>query len=376
MWATNSSNLPLVSFLLSHGADLEARSLRGTTCEDFILSSSRETQAESEELSAFAGPSSRPSLGLDGGLGGPKSPHTSDRELIAETFYEYQQVVKERMKRSPLMRAHKHSASTSSLASSSWLPGSPSKVPSSLSMPHPPSPPEGSVNALSSLASPAGSRAHSRTASHGFAGGHSRTSSLATTTRRLLGRSERVQLAEQELRARELAEGRRRALLDTAVMLEVEYGCLVGNAPDVAPELGAPQPAASGRKGKAPSPVHSGLASGCGAVEVGTDPLSADFNWNQVRADQMLVIGMQDLAPLLDMLITNVKPVRAPWTARAAPANVIFLCARYACSFGDEELLEELILGAIDRIEGCIYVRSIRSQACIWRELTFSYVAD
>ncbi len=69
----------------------------------------------------------------------------------------------------------------------------------------------------------------------------------------------------------------------------------------------------------------------------------------------MLVFGNTDIEPLLGMLITNMKPVRAPWTSRAAPANIVFLCARYACFLQDEDLLEELFLSAIDRIEGVIY---------------------
>uniref|UniRef100_V5F0X0 Dilute domain-containing protein n=1 Tax=Kalmanozyma brasiliensis (strain GHG001) TaxID=1365824 RepID=V5F0X0_KALBG len=108
------------------------------------------------------------------------------------------------------------------------------------------------------------------------------------------------------------------------------------------------------RRGAAKT-VHADLASGCGAAEVGADLLSVEFDWKRVRHDQMLVFGSNDLEPLLGMLISNMKPVRAPWTSRAAPANVVFLCARYACFLHDEDLLEELFLGVIDRIEGVIY---------------------
>ncbi|PWN49709.1 hypothetical protein IE53DRAFT_369537 [Violaceomyces palustris] len=351
MWATNSSNLPLVSFLLSHGADVEARSLKGTSCEDFILSAAPDaaTSGAFNSANLAAGPS-RPYHGL-------RSPYASDRELIADMIYEHQQtVLREQANRH---RREVSSNSAPGLAPAFKLGSSPLKGPSMVrpqdesEIHH-----ESALGPLSSaFASPV--KGHSRSESQSFFSTHSRQSSSMTASRRLVGRSERTHLAEQELKSRELAEGRRRALLDIAVMLEVEYATLIGEPPaspsPLSPTMHSNRLSRKGKSTAAQKAVHSGLASGCGAAEVGGDILSVEFDWEQVRSDQMLVFGLSDLAPLLEMMISDAKPYRAPWTSRAAPANVIFLCARYACSLEDEELLEELILGAIDRIEGSIY---------------------
>ena len=324
MWATNSSNLTLVSFLLSHGADVEARSSKGTSCEDFILSAAPD---------AAKSPDPALSASITVGAGPSRSPHTDssqqqkDKDHIADLIYEHQRM------------ALSQQTNTQRLRNLSF--SSPPSTPDRQSSPR--------KSALPLLESTPGA------SSSGFRPGHSRTSSQITASRRLVGRSERVQLAERELKSREVAEGRKRALLDIAVMLELNYANLVGEQVQLQETPSAPTTTSSSRRRRAPKVVSLGLASGCGAAEVGADILSVEFDWNTVRSDQMLVFGMSDLQALLDLIITDVKPLRAPWTSRAAPANVLFLCARYACFFGDEDLLEELILGAIDRIEGSIY---------------------
>ncbi|KAN0063048.1 hypothetical protein ACQY0O_004211 [Thecaphora frezii] len=320
MWATNSSNLTLTAFLLEHGADVEARSSKGTSCEDFILSAAPDA-AGTQQL---------------GGAGGQVQ-----REQLADIIYEHQRFAAMQGSVTQKLRDLSFSSPTASTRSrrTSSITAGGTLLPSM---------------DLAATWSGAG-QPHSRASSFStFKPGHSRTSSQLTTSRRLVGRAERAQIADQELRAREVAESRKRALLDIAVMLEIDYVALVGEPVSSAPEAPAPTSRATRRKG-APRAKPPALATGCGAIEVGSDLLSVEFDWSRVRSDQMLVFGLHDLTPLLDRMITHIKPLRAPWISRAAPANVFFLCARYACSLNDEELLEELFLGAVDRIEGSIY---------------------
>jgi len=426
MWAVNSSNLPLVSFLLSHGADLEARSKSGTNCEAFILSSSTPT----DQIGSTSSGLSKSFLGVLDAAGQtrfnnantPQSPHTSDKELIADMIYEFGQVlVKERIKRNHQSNGPISNSPTpgrGSLAAlyqrgSSLNSNPPSPSPNSLSMSPTkkystgmdfgnsalsPPPPSSTSNAFSKSPQNSLSRKHSRSASHSVSNNfnsissssstsksHNRHSSLSIPnhqinptsssslgSRRLLGRNEKVRLAEEELRERELGEGRRRALLDIAITLEVDYSTLIGEPPivDQTSESGGVGGKPSTRGGNGDSrtrrkqgqsqqkSVHSGLASGSGASEVGSDALSLSFDFDSkspASLSQVLVVCPNDLPALFELLISNVKPVRAPWVNRTKPANVLFLASRWACLTKDADLLEDLILGALDRIQEEIY---------------------
>ena len=325
MWAINSSNLPLASFLLSRGADIDAKSTKGTTCEDFILSAAPEA-ATSLPLAAHPAPSTS------------AAPASTEHQAIADLIYEHQRSISvqqsaaQRLNNLFLDNSPDRNKSTSTDAGRQSNNASPSQTQSPLPPP---------------TTSP-------------FKPRHSRTGSQLTQ-RRLVGRYERAHLAEQKNRQKELSDSRKNALVDIATLLELDLDALMGEpiAADSPPTDDHPDPssifARRRRRGATGKVSHADLASGCGAAEVGADVLSVEFDWKKVRNDQMLVFGTADLGPLLSMLITNMKPFRAPWTSRAAPANVLFLCARYACFLQDEDLLEELFLGAIDRIEGVIY---------------------
>lgn len=80
------------------------------------------------------------------------------------------------------------------------------------------------------------------------------------------------------------------------------------------------------------------------------------FEWDSCPPDQMLVFAIDELDSIFDVIITKMKPVRTK-SQRTIPANVIFLCARFAQYFGSTEMLEELFLGAIERIEMAVHVR-------------------
>lgn len=330
MWAINSSNLPLASFLLSRGADVDAKSTKGTTCEDFILSAAPEaafsTPAGAEQAVTASSSKSAP----------------TEQQAIADLIYEHQRYIS--VQQSAAQRLN-----------SLFLDNSPDRQ-------QPPSLVDS--DRQSSSASPTRSSRPSTSASptKSFRPGHSRTGSQLTQ-RRLVGRYERAHLAEQKNRLKELSDTRKSALADIATLLELDLHALIGEpseaeaffSPHTDERAGPSATFARRRRRGTAKTAHSDLASGCGAAEVGADLLSVEFDWKRVRNDQMLVFGSNDIEPLLGMLITNIKPVRAPWTSRAAPANVLFLCARYACFLQDEDLLEELFLGAIDRIEGAIY---------------------
>ncbi|KAH9810393.1 hypothetical protein DFH28DRAFT_985825 [Melampsora americana] len=83
---------------------------------------------------------------------------------------------------------------------------------------------------------------------------------------------------------------------------------------------------------------------------------SEKFDWDQCLPDQMLVCSIDELPILFDAVITSIDPQRSR-SDRFVPANVIFLCARFAAHFGTEDLLEELILGALDQIEDVVLAR-------------------
>ena len=332
MWAINSSNLPLASFLLSRGADVDAKSSKGTTCEDFILSAAPE-----------AGTSKLPTPGQSEFTPFGK-PASTEQEAIADLIYEHQRYIS--VQQSAAQRLN-----------SLYLDSSPDR--------RQPSPTQTGMESdrQSNNASPTRAPRSSLPSSSPFKPGHSRTSSQLTQ-RRLVGRYERAHLVEQRNRQKELSDTRKGALADIATLLELDLDALMGepstadaaSAGAVDDQAGSSSTFARRRRGAAAArTAHADLATGCGAAEVGADLLSVEFDWKSVRSDQMLVFGNADLEPLLSMLITNMKPVRAPWTSRAAPANVLFLCARYACFLQDEDLLEELFLSAIDRIEGVIY---------------------
>ncbi|GAA5856383.1 hypothetical protein JCM8547_008716 [Rhodosporidiobolus lusitaniae] len=104
-----------------------------------------------------------------------------------------------------------------------------------------------------------------------------------------------------------------------------------------------------------------GLEEGRPALEDDDPPSDEEgvrhpFVWDRCLPDQMLVFALSDLPILFDVIITTIKPVRAR-KFRVIPANVVFLCARFAHYFGNEEMLEELLIGAMERIEMAVHDR-------------------
>lgn len=69
----------------------------------------------------------------------------------------------------------------------------------------------------------------------------------------------------------------------------------------------------------------------------------------------MLVCSTEELPALFEMVITRAKPNRVR-KFRMVPANVVFLCARFAHYYGTQDLLREVCLGATERIETAVHV--------------------
>ncbi|KAF5020087.1 hypothetical protein F66182_7893 [Fusarium sp. NRRL 66182] len=74
-----------------------------------------------------------------------------------------------------------------------------------------------------------------------------------------------------------------------------------------------------------------------------------EFDWNRCLHDQMFVFQEHELERILDIVITNMTPQRSP-TQKPVPANMIFLSARYAHYHSSPELLERLLVSAMDYI--------------------------
>src|SRR5207248_4449278 len=63
----------------------------------------------------------------------------------------------------------------------------------------------------------------------------------------------------------------------------------------------------------------------------------------------MFVFSESDLNRILDIAITKMLPQRSP-SQKPVPANVLFLCARFAHYSGNKELLAKLLFNSMDRI--------------------------
>lgn len=75
------------------------------------------------------------------------------------------------------------------------------------------------------------------------------------------------------------------------------------------------------------------------------------------ESDAILVFSLESLPRLLDSLIRNAKPAIRPMSRRAAPANGLYYLSRFACVWCDASWLEEVVVGAVDKIEETVHVR-------------------
>lgn len=76
--------------------------------------------------------------------------------------------------------------------------------------------------------------------------------------------------------------------------------------------------------------------------------------------ETMLVFSPPALPQLFYGLITTVKPS----LRHSEPAKALYLHARFACIACDHNWLEDLLVGAVDKIEEAAYVSSPSSHQC------------
>ncbi|KAL7319880.1 hypothetical protein PS15m_002965 [Mucor circinelloides] len=75
------------------------------------------------------------------------------------------------------------------------------------------------------------------------------------------------------------------------------------------------------------------------------------FSWDQCLPDQMFVFAQQEVDHILNVAISNLKlPIKSR-SEIYVPANIIFLCARFAHYFTSRELLHELLSKAVRKID-------------------------
>lgn len=88
-----------------------------------------------------------------------------------------------------------------------------------------------------------------------------------------------------------------------------------------------------------------------GGFNSGMDGLDDDqeFLWDRCLPDQMFVFNESDIPRILDFGISQMEPKRSP-SQKPIPANLLFLCARYAHYFGSPDVLENLLSPAFQRI--------------------------
>ncbi|KAF2477827.1 uncharacterized protein BDR25DRAFT_250102 [Lindgomyces ingoldianus] len=78
-----------------------------------------------------------------------------------------------------------------------------------------------------------------------------------------------------------------------------------------------------------------------------------EFVWDRCLNDQMFVFQESELERILNIIITNMTPQRSP-SQKPVPANILFLSARYAFYHSSPELLETLLISAMDKINDVV----------------------
>lgn len=75
--------------------------------------------------------------------------------------------------------------------------------------------------------------------------------------------------------------------------------------------------------------------------------------WDKCLNDQMFVFQESELERVLDITITNMTPQRSP-SQKPIPANVLFLCARYAHYHANPALLETFLVTAMKKVNNVV----------------------
>lgn len=84
------------------------------------------------------------------------------------------------------------------------------------------------------------------------------------------------------------------------------------------------------------------------------------FSWDQCLPDQMFVFAQQEVDHILNVAISNLKlPIKSR-SEIYVPANIIFLCARFAHYFTSRELVHELLSKAVQKMDAVVKVNRER----------------
>lgn len=99
------------------------------------------------------------------------------------------------------------------------------------------------------------------------------------------------------------------------------------------------------------------------------DDFTQEFQWDKCLPDQMFVFGVDDLPYILDTIITNIQLPMRSQNEIFIPANVVFLSARFAHYFSSDELLNDVLNGALERMGTVVKVNKH-----IYLNVTFNYL--
>lgn len=83
------------------------------------------------------------------------------------------------------------------------------------------------------------------------------------------------------------------------------------------------------------------------------------FSWDQCLPDQMFVFAEDEIDHILNVSISHLKLPMKSRTEIYVPANIIFLCARFAHYYTCRELVHQLISKAVARIDTVVKVTSL-----------------
>lgn len=78
-----------------------------------------------------------------------------------------------------------------------------------------------------------------------------------------------------------------------------------------------------------------------------------EFVWDQCLPDQMFVFSAQHIPHIIGTVITTMVPQYTK-DQKSVPANVLFLCSRFALNFSTPDLLEDLLKGGLKAISDCV----------------------
>ncbi|KAI9358441.1 hypothetical protein BD770DRAFT_419792 [Pilaira anomala] len=88
------------------------------------------------------------------------------------------------------------------------------------------------------------------------------------------------------------------------------------------------------------------------------DELMNEFQWDKCRPDQMFVFNSNDLDYILDTVINDIQLPLSNQQDIHVASNVIFLSARFAHYFSSDELVNQVLKGALERISKTIKIHS------------------